>query len=951
VPPFLSIHIKHKNDYDISCYHAESPSPLKPITTANTANRATHPTTMESLVRINASVFVFFFFVIVIFISLGKGGEYQGQLSLGGNDDNNSFGFVSAFTLTAFHSKSSTSSSSSFSSLLPIQPYGRAVSLWSYNGDDDKNKNIPNGDSVVSYRGIIDILSNADYMNVETKNHFIASLREEFPDVVFNDDAIIIDGNNNSTAKEKSTKETESKRSSSGGGSVLTIEGPWKDDGGPFHTTGAWQTKPLLMRGAFLDDTTRNNNSNFSDDEEEEYPFPVWSQIIDLASHGSENKYDKDDDDDDDDDDHPNEVLGPGYEHDDHDPKDNDESNEMEFDDYNDEDEDEDGYLWKDEDDDYEDYDNGDSNDFAPSRIIQYAWPQRDDQEDNYYHADVNHNWLDTFEIKQFGPFNSQNSVETLLRGAEDSSKDEDANNNNNNNNNNSARTLLVNDADRWFPKLSQWMDRRFNNAADGIGSVLPARWRRDDAQISLSYKSGGIGPHVDDYDVFLIQIEGERTWDILWDDDDDTMSSFVSVQDETDCILPESSVNGVRILNVTKLQTLQQQRYGHKTATKLMRLHLRPGDCLYLPPRVLHCGTAICSESSNGGCMTLSVGCRAPSASDLVDGLSDLMKKAAITPTIDDKATATMPTILSTDTALQSFHKRYTNTDINRDDENDYKDNARHYFEDKSNASIPSSSWLSPKVKKEMKDLVLDAVRTALDDDANVLDPLIGKFVTRSNRLEENDFGGDGSSDDSLFSSFSYPKPLRNILEEDWNDEMDTEEWKEEFKIWTNVSETMKEVFKEPVTIELDRDIACLRRAEGIAFAWSFVYDKERGVRKYRLYAQGRPPFEVLEIPVVVPDETADNSSKQSMISSPSSSVVGQLMNRIANGQPLDRAFVVDELKIRIDDEEKNTKYTVTRLLYDLVEEGLLYGEYSNHLGLVRRGQWAKSSSEDFSY
>ena len=929
---------------------------------------------MGSLVRINAFVFVFFF--VIICISLGKGGKQQGQLSLGdNNDDNNRLSFVSAFTLTVFHSKLS----SSCSSILPVRPCGHdAVALWSYNGDDDKNKNIPIDSTAVSYKGIIDILSNADYMNVETKNRFLASLKEEFPDVVFNDDDIIVattttTSSSSSTAKEKSTTETESKRGSSGGGRVPTIEGPWKDDGGPFHTTGAWQTKPLLMRGAFLNDIIIRDNNNSSssssssssdddDDDDESYPFPVWNQIIDLACHGSENNYDKYDDEDDYD--HPNEASDSGYEDDDHDDyKDNiwndkDERNEIKDDDGDDDDdddeddeddgnEDEDGYFWKDEDDDYEDYDNGDKNDFAPSRIIQYGWPQRDDQEDNYYHADVNHNWLDTFEIKQFGPFNDQNSVETLLRGAEDPSK-----NKNVNNKNNSARTLLVNDVDRWFPKLSQWMDRRFNNAADGAGSVLPSRWRRDDAQISLSYKSGGIGPHVDNYDVFLIQVEGERTWDVLWDDDsDEIVSPFVSVQDETDCILPESSVNGVRILNVTKLQTLQQQRYGHKTATKLTRLHLRPGDCLYLPPRVLHCGTAISSESSNGGSMTLSVGCRAPSALELVDGLSDLMKKAATT-TTDDKATATatMTPKLSTDKALQSFHKRYTNAEVNRDDENGNKGNDHHYFEDTNNALIPSSSWLSPKVKKEMKGLILDAVRTALDDDENVLDPLVGKFVTRSNRLEENDFGGDGSSNDSLFSSFSYPKPLRNILEENWNDEMDTDEWKEEYKIWANVSKTIKEVFKEPIAAELNRDKACLRRAEGIAFAWSFVYDKERGVRKYRLYAQGRPPFEVLETPAVLPDEMVDDASKQSMISSPSSSVVGQLMNRIANGRPLDRAFVMDELKINIDDEEKDTKYTVTRLLYDLVEEGLLYGEYSNRLGLKRRGQWSQPSSENFS-
>jgi len=63
--------------------------------------------------------------------------------------------------------------------------------------------------------------------------------------------------------------------------------------------------------------------------------------------------------------------------------------------------------------------------------------------------------------------------------------------------------------------------------------------------------------------------------------------------------------------------------------------------------------------------------------------------------------------------------------------------------------------------------------------------------------------------------------------------------------------------------------------------------------------------------------------------------------MDRIVNGQPLNREFVVDELKICIEDEEKDKKYTVTRLLYELVEEGLLYGEYCNRLGRIRRGQW----------
>jgi hypothetical protein len=71
------------------------------------------------------------------------------------------------------------------------------------------------------------------------------------------------------------------------------------------------------------------------------------------------------------------------------------------------------------------------------------------------------------------------------------------------------------------------------------------------------------------------------------------------------------------------------------------------------------------------------------------------------------------------------------------------------------------------------------------------------------------------------------------------------------------------------------------------------------------------------------------DNPSEP-FISAPKS-VVGRLMDRIANGPPLNRAFIVDELQIIIDVKQKGTKYSITRLLYDLVEEGLLYGGYRN--------------------
>jgi 50S ribosomal protein L16 3-hydroxylase len=50
-------------------------------------------------------------------------------------------------------------------------------------------------------------------------------------------------------------------------------------------------------------------------------------------------------------------------------------------------------------------------------------------------------------------------------------------------------------------------------------------------------------------------------------------------------------------------------------------RFVLEPGDLLYLPPRVAHCGVALTNS-----CMTLSVGCRAPSATDMISRLAEMM-------------------------------------------------------------------------------------------------------------------------------------------------------------------------------------------------------------------------------------------------------------------------------------------------------------------------------------
>jgi 50S ribosomal protein L16 3-hydroxylase len=148
--------------------------------------------------------------------------------------------------------------------------------------------------------------------------------------------------------------------------------------------------------------------------------------------------------------------------------------------------------------------------------------------------------------------------------------------------------TLVFNDVDRFFPALSDWMDRTF--------SFLP-RWRRDDAQVSLADRGGGIGPHVDNYDVFLIQTQGTRQWHVK--------SHPLSAQTEHDMTIPDMNV---RILSG-----------WDEPPGEIMSFLLEPGDVLYLPPRYPHWGIA-----NTDHCMTLSVGCHAPSATDLVAQIAE---------------------------------------------------------------------------------------------------------------------------------------------------------------------------------------------------------------------------------------------------------------------------------------------------------------------------------------
>lgn len=104
---------------------------------------------------------------------------------------------------------------------------------------------------------------------------------------------------------------------------------------------------------------------------------------------------------------------------------------------------------------------------------------------------------------------------------------------------------------------------------------------RLDDLMISYASDGGGVGPHFDSYDVFLLQVHGRRRWRIgrLADD---------------------------RLLEGVPLRILANFRAEEEHV-------LEPGDMLYLPPRWAHDGVA------EGECMTASIGFRAPRREELL--------------------------------------------------------------------------------------------------------------------------------------------------------------------------------------------------------------------------------------------------------------------------------------------------------------------------------------------
>jgi 50S ribosomal protein L16 3-hydroxylase len=103
---------------------------------------------------------------------------------------------------------------------------------------------------------------------------------------------------------------------------------------------------------------------------------------------------------------------------------------------------------------------------------------------------------------------------------------------------------------------------------------------RLDDLMISYATDGGGVGPHFDSYDVFLLQVHGRRRWRIGRLDQPELVPD-VPLKILSNFVAEEEWV-------------------------------LEPGDMLYLPPRWAHDGVA------EGECMTYSIGFRSPRRSEL---------------------------------------------------------------------------------------------------------------------------------------------------------------------------------------------------------------------------------------------------------------------------------------------------------------------------------------------
>jgi 50S ribosomal protein L16 3-hydroxylase len=139
--------------------------------------------------------------------------------------------------------------------------------------------------------------------------------------------------------------------------------------------------------------------------------------------------------------------------------------------------------------------------------------------------------------------------------------------------------TLVVQAVDHWSPDVARLVP---------AFSFIP-KWRLDDVMVSFAAPGGGVGPHIDLYDVFICQGSGRRRWRVGDRGDHEQFAAHPA------------------LLHTAPFEAIIDEE-------------LQAGDILYIPPGFPHDG--VCLESS----MSFSVGFRSKSASDMLSGLADYL-------------------------------------------------------------------------------------------------------------------------------------------------------------------------------------------------------------------------------------------------------------------------------------------------------------------------------------
>jgi 50S ribosomal protein L16 3-hydroxylase len=137
--------------------------------------------------------------------------------------------------------------------------------------------------------------------------------------------------------------------------------------------------------------------------------------------------------------------------------------------------------------------------------------------------------------------------------------------------------SLLVSECEKWIPELAELI---------GLFRFIPD-WRIDDLMVSYAPTGGSVGPHTDEYDVFLLQAQGKRKWQY-----------------------GNSRVKDPALIPDLDLAIMQDFRSDQEAI-------LIPGDMLYLPPGIAHHGVAV------DACMTFSIGFRAPTTVEALESFT----------------------------------------------------------------------------------------------------------------------------------------------------------------------------------------------------------------------------------------------------------------------------------------------------------------------------------------